>query len=100
MILRLHSLKVQISAIVAMVSPGYDATTHEASDILDPIVKVEGVAQNLLRHYLHRLHGDTHPGVKDRRIKQLEDTAAKYVLQQRLNILNTLLFQVWEAIGG
>jgi hypothetical protein len=81
MVLRLHSMKAEISAVVAMARPNYDPTTRKAPGILNPAVKADGVAQNLLEHYLIQFHGSTHPGIKDRRIKQLEGSAAKYILE-------------------
>jgi hypothetical protein len=82
-VLRLHSVSAEIKAVVSMARPTYSPDEHQQPALLDSKAKAEGVVQqNLLEHYLRQTHGNINPGIKDGRIKQLDGSAAKYILRK------------------
>lgn len=75
------NLKAEINAVIAMIKPDYDPPKHQTSDTINTIKDKTGVLKDLLAHYIRKEHDSTYPGIKDRRIKQLDGSAVQHIPQ-------------------
>lgn len=81
MVLRMHSKDAELAAVRAMTHPLYNPNQYAPRFNVDPTVVVtEDLPMSLLNAYLAAFRGGS-PGISDKRLKQVDGAAARYILE-------------------
>ncbi|CAN9382132.1 unnamed protein product [Alternaria alternata] len=82
LVLRLHSPSSEIDAVVAMSRPFFDPNEKELPYYYNPNIKVtDGLPRSLLDAYLTHYRGTSDTSICNRRMKELDGSAANYILE-------------------
>ncbi|CAN9379092.1 unnamed protein product [Alternaria alternata] len=82
LVLRLHSPSSEIDAVVAMSRPFFDPDEKELPYYYNPNIKVtDGLPRSLLDAYLTHYRGTSDTSICNRRMKELDGSAANYILE-------------------
>lgn len=82
LVLRIHSSNSEIDAVVAMSRPFFDPDEKEMPYHYNPNIKVtDGLPRSLLDAYLIHYHGTSDTSFCNRRMKEVDGSAANYILE-------------------
>jgi hypothetical protein len=82
LVLRIHSSNSEIDAVVAMSRPFFDPDEKEMPYHYNPNIKVtDGLPRSLLDAYLIHYRGTSDTSLCNRRMKEVDGSAANYILE-------------------
>ncbi|RAR07042.1 hypothetical protein DDE82_002983 [Stemphylium lycopersici] len=82
LVLRLHSKQAEINAVKAMIRPSYDRNDGTMPFRLDPDHAVtKPLPKSLLDAYLAKFRGSGHANIRDKRMKELDGSPARYIME-------------------
>lgn len=82
LVLCLHSRSAELSAVKAMVRPSYRRTEETSPFNMDPHQRItDELPLSLLNAYLAKYRGSGNPNIRDKRMKELDGSVAKYILE-------------------